>query len=103
MSVYARFRAFGPMTQHKYHLYTGSQGGNISRGLMKVVGAAILFCGSTASALLRISDYRDIGLPFSFGALLRISSSTVSATCDLLVISFGYVELLWLLPPIHQL
>ncbi len=50
------------------------------------LGAAVLFCGSTA--LLWISDYMDIGLPFCFTALLWISSSTACATCDLLVISF---------------
>ncbi len=74
--------------KHKYHLCTGSRGGNISFGLLRVailvflcggshytcMGAAILFCGSTA--LLRILDYMDIGLPFCFMALLWISSST---------------------------
>ena len=51
----------GPGKQYKYHLYTSSQGGNISFGLLRVailvflcggshytcMGAAILFCGST--------------------------------------------------------
>ncbi len=81
MSVYARFRAFGPRKQHKYYLCTGSQGHNISFGLLRVagtaiytgLGAAILFCGSTA--LLWISDNMDIGLPFCFMGLLQISSS----------------------------
>ncbi len=50
------------------------------------LGAAILFYSSTA--LLWISDYTDIGLPFCFMALLWISLSTACATCDLLVISF---------------
>ncbi len=87
MSIYARFMAFGLGKQHKYLLYASSQGGNISFGLLRVailvflcggshytgLGAAILFCSSTA--LLWISDYMDIGLPFCFTSLLRISSS----------------------------
>ncbi len=54
VSVYARFRAFGPRKQYKYHLYAGSQGGNISFGLLRVVGAAII---------------QVWGLPFCFVAL----------------------------------
>ncbi len=42
VSIYARFKAFGPGKQHKYHLCAGSQGGNISFGLLRVAGAAII-------------------------------------------------------------
>ncbi len=69
----------GPGKQYKYHLYTSSQGGNISFGLLRVailvffmwgqplyhytgLGVAILFCS------LWILDYTDIGLPFCFMA-----------------------------------
>ena len=45
------------------------------------LGAAILFCGSTA--LLWISDYMDIGLCYGFLHLYM-----AWATCDVLVISF---------------
>ncbi len=46
MSIDARFRAFGPVKQHKYHLYTGSQGGNIiSFGLLRVASLVFL-CGA---------------------------------------------------------
>ncbi len=54
MSVYARFIAFGPGKQHKYHLCAGSQRGNISFGLLRVAGAAII---------------QVWGLPFCFAAL----------------------------------
>ncbi len=74
ISVYARFRTFGPRKQHKYHLCAGSQHliwalVESSRGCHYTgLGAAILFCSST--------DHMDIGLPFCFTALLRIYSST---------------------------
>ncbi len=76
VSVYARFRAFGPEKQHKYHLCAGSQGSNISFGLLRVVGAAIIQVWGCHFVLWLYSSTMDIRLYGYRAAILFYGSAT---------------------------